>query len=138
MKELLKLAGIPRSTFYYQINSLKKEDKHKGRYGYRRITQELRNSGYKINHKTVAKLMKTLGLKSIQRAKRKYSSYQGTVGKIADNLLNRNFKADKPNQKWATDITEFKVRDEKLYLSPIFIKAKRNQTEYVKKRQLFG
>lgn len=124
---------MPRSTFYYHVNNLGKEDKykkikekitsifckHKGRYGYRRITQELRNRGYVINHKTVAKLMKMLGLKSVQRPKRRYSSYQGTVGRIADNLLNRNFKADKPNQKWATDITEFKVHNEKLYLSPI-------------------
>ena len=64
--------------------------------------------------------MKTLGIKSIIRPKRrKYSSYQGTFGKIADNLLNRNFKASSPNQKWVTDVTEFKVQNEKLYLSPI-------------------
>lgn len=133
MRELLKLAGIPRSTFYYHLNNLKKEDKykklkeeitsifynHKGRYGYRRVTQELKNSGYTKNHKTVAKLMNLLSLKSIQRSKRRYSSYQGTVGKITDNLLNRNFKAKEPNQKWVTDITEFKVHNEKLYLSPI-------------------
>ena len=92
---------------------------HKGRYGYRRITLEMRNRSYIINHKTVAKLMRIMGLKSIQRPKRRYNSYQGTIGKIADNLLKRDFKANKPNEKWATDITEFKVRDEKLYLSPI-------------------
>ena len=133
MKELLKLAEIPRSTFYYYLNKLKKEDKYviikdeilsifhenKGRYGYRRITLELRNRGYKINHKTVARLMRSLDLHSIQRPKRKYVSYKGTIGKIADNLLNRNFNADNPNEKWATDVTEFKVNDEKLYLSPI-------------------
>lgn len=80
---------------------------------------EMHNKGYNINHKTVQKLMKILGLKSIVRLKRRYSSYQGEIGKIADNLLKRDFKADKPNQKWVTDITEFKVHSEKLYLSPI-------------------
>ena len=63
--------------------------------------------------------MNILGLKSIVRKRRKYSSYKGTVGKIADNLLKRNFKADKPNEKWVTDVTEFKVNENKLYLSPI-------------------
>lgn len=133
MRELLKLAGIPRSTFYYWINKIHKIDKYakikdeifsifyenKGIYGYRRITLELRNRGYIINHKTVQKLMNVLELKSIQRPKRKYNSYKGTIGKIADNLLKRDFKADKPNQKWVTDVTEFKVNNEKLYLSPI-------------------
>ena len=133
MRELLKLAEMPRSTFYYHLNNLKKEDKYKvekdeilsifhenkGRYGYRRITLEMRNRGYVINHKTVAKLMKIMGLQSIQRPKRRYNSYQGTIGKIADNLLKRDFKADKPNQKWVTDVTEFKVNNDKLYLSPI-------------------
>lgn len=133
MRELLKLAEMPRSTFYYHLKNLKKEDKYKvekdeilsifhenkGRYGYRRITLEMRNRGYIINHKTVARLMKIMGLKSIQRPKRRYNSYQGTIGKIADNLLKRDFKADKPNQKWATDVTEFKVNNDKLYISPI-------------------
>ena len=122
-----------RSTYYYWLKILKKEDKYKeikekiksifvenkGLYGYRRITDELYNRGIKINHKTVQRLMKILGLKSIVRPKRRYSSYKGEIGKIADNLLKRNFKAEKPNQKWATDVTEFKVCDEKLYFSPI-------------------
>ena len=62
--------------------------------------------------------MKQLGLQCFVRV-RKYKSYKGEVGKICDNLLKRNFKADKPNQKWVTDVTEFKVHNEKLYLSPI-------------------
>ncbi|MCI8617013.1 MAG: IS3 family transposase [Clostridia bacterium] len=49
----------------------------------------------------------------------KYKSYKGEVGKICDNLLNREFEAEKPNEKWVTDVTEFKVHNEKLYLSPI-------------------
>lgn len=92
---------------------------NKGRYGYRRITLELRNRGFLINHKTVSRLMKLMELKSIVKSKRKYNSYKGTVGKIVDNLLNRIFKANKPNEKWVTDVTEFKINNEKLYLSPI-------------------
>ena len=62
--------------------------------------------------------MRLLGLKSVIRVK-KYKSYKGEQGKIAPNILERNFKATVPNQKWATDITEFNVSGKKLYLSPI-------------------
>ncbi len=93
-------------------------DEHGGCYGYRRIRDELMNRGHKINHKKVYRLMKELGLKCLVRMK-KYRSYKGTVGKIAPNILNRNFQADKPNEKWVTDITEFKLFGEKLYLSPM-------------------
>ena len=63
--------------------------------------------------------MVKIGLKPLKRNKRKYSSYKGTVGKIADNYINREFYADKPNEKWYTDVTEFNLRGEKCYLSPI-------------------
>lgn len=123
---------MARSTFYYQLKQSKKPDKyldtkqdilriykeHKGRLGYRRIKLVLRNEGRIVNHKTTLKLMQELGIKSLIRAK-KYRSYKGELGKVAPNLLNQNFKASRPDQKWATDITEFKVSDEKLYLSPI-------------------
>ena len=123
---------MARSSFYYHEKQNKLPDKykvikeliesiyrkHKGRYGYRRITDELENKGIVINHKTVLRLMKILGLKSIIRVK-KYKSYKGEQGKIAPNILERNFKATAPNQKWATDITEFNVSGKKLYLSPI-------------------
>jgi transposase InsO family protein len=129
---LLRAAGLPRSTFYYQQAALVAEDKyaatkdliksvfdqHKGRYGYRRITAALRRQGTVINHKTVQRLMDELQLKSIVRPK-KYRSYRGQVGKTAPNLLERNFRASGPNQKWATDVTEFKVDGKKLYLSPV-------------------
>lgn len=92
--------------------------RHKGRLGYRRITLLLKEKGILINHKTVLRLMKQLGLKSIIRVK-KYKSYRGEQGKIAPNVLQRNFKSDMPNQKWATDVTEFNVSGNKLYLSPI-------------------
>jgi len=131
--ELLKLAEMTRSTFYYWLNRIKKEDKYKeikkkicdifnknhGRYGYRRITIELKKQGYVINHKTVLKLMKSLGLQGIVSKRKRYNSYRGTIGKVADNCLKRDFKASHPNEKWVTDVTEFKIKDRKLYLSPI-------------------
>ena len=129
---MLKYAEVTRSTFYYQLNRMKETDKYKeikeeitaiyhenkGRYGYRRITMELHNRGYNINHKTVSKLMKELGLQCFVRIQ-KYKSYKGEVGKICNNLLNREFEAKKPNEKWVTDVTEFKVDKAKIYLSPI-------------------
>jgi len=91
---------------------------HQGRYGYRRITLEMRNRGYVINHKTVQRLMKQLKLKCQVRIK-KYRSYKGEIGKVAPNLINRDFHAIAPNQKWTTDVTEFSLFGQKLYLSPI-------------------
>ena len=91
---------------------------NRGRYGYRRITAELRNRNLPLNHKTVQRLMKELGLVCRVRMK-KYRSYKGEVGKIAPNLLNRDFHADRPNQKWVTDVTEFSLFGEKLCLSPV-------------------
>ena len=91
---------------------------HRGRYGYRRVRLELRNQQQYLNHKTVQKLMGQLGLKSTVRPKR-YQSYRGSVGKVAPNLLERNFRASRPHQKWVTDVTEFNIKGEKVYLSPI-------------------
>ena len=99
-----------------QISKIYHENQ--GRYGYRRITLELRNRGYEINHKTVQRLMKEIGIKCMVRIK-KYRSYKGEIGKIAPNLIKRDFTASAPNQKWTTDITEFSLFGEKLYLSPI-------------------
>ena len=91
---------------------------NKGRYGYRRITTELHNRNINLNHKTVQRLMKELSLVCRVRMK-KYRSYKGEIGKIAPNLLNRDFTTKKPNEKWVTDVTEFNLFGEKLYLSPI-------------------
>ena len=132
MDILLSVAQLPRATFYYHLKKSDQPDKYeeaketiaaiyhenKGRYGYRRITSELRNRGNHLNHKTVQRLMKELGLICRVRMK-KYRSYKGEVGKIAPNLLNRDFTAEKPNEKWVTDVTEFSLFGEKLYLSPI-------------------
>ena len=129
---MIEVAGIPRSTYYYYVKHRNDEDKYyeikeenssiyienKGRYGYRRITEELHNRGFTVNHKTVQKLMKQLDLVCRVRMK-KYKSYKGEVGKIAPNLLDRAFFVSKSNEKWVTDVTEFSLFDQKLYLSPI-------------------
>ena len=109
---------MARSTFYYHIKRIgqsdgyddlrahirKIYDQHKGRYGYRRITIQLRDEGVIANHK---------------RRNQRYRSYKGDVGKIAPNVINRDFSADAPNQKWTTDVTQVKIKDRKLFLSPI-------------------
>jgi transposase InsO family protein len=92
--------------------------KHKGRYGYRRIDLVLRQTGYLLNHKTVKKLMGELKLKSVVRVK-KYKSYRGQVGQSAPNHLARKFEANRPNEKWVTDVTEFNIAGQKVYLSPV-------------------
>ena len=132
---LLKIIKLARSTYYYHLKQLNEEDKnhdikneikiiyteHKGNYGYRRITLELRNRGFIVNHKKVQRLMKMLDLSARIRRKRKYSSYHGEVGKKAENIIQRQFKAEKPMEKCYTDITEFSIptSNQKLYLSPV-------------------
>jgi len=129
---LLRIASLARSTYYYYISSkptvdrylevkrqiLRLYDRHKGLLGYRRIWLGLRLKGLVINHKTVLKLMRQLALRSVVRRK-KYQSYKGETGKVAANLLQQQFRAERPMQKLATDVTEFKVKDQKLYLSPV-------------------
>ena len=103
---LLNIIKLARSTYYYHLKKLNQVDKnqsikveiqaiydeHKGNYGYRRITLELRNRGFVVNQKKVQRLMKLLGLSSQIRRKRKYSSYQGEVGKKADNLSDQGWQ----------------------------------------------
>ena len=121
LKILLQISRLAKSTFYYALSKLDKDDKNskivekikeifinnKERYGYHRITLELKNQGYNVNHKKVYRIMIKLGLKPLKRNKRKYSSYKGTVGKIADNLMERKFNASNSNEKWYTDVTKF-------------------------------
>ena len=132
---LLETARLARSTYYYQLKQLGQPDKdkelkdgiqaiyseHKGNYGYRRIHLELRNRGFVVNHKKVQRLMKVLGLTARIRRKRKYSSYQGEIGKKADNLIQRQFEAARPMEKCYTDVTEFAIpaSSQKLYLPPV-------------------
>lgn len=140
---LIEVSGLPRSTYYYYAKQRTSVDKyseiktqittihheHKGRYGYRRITAELHKRGYGINHKTVQRLMKQLGIVCKVRLK-KYRSYKGEVGKVAPNLLERDFFAAKPNTKWVTDVTEFSLFGRKLYLSPILDLCSENLVAY--------
>lgn len=136
LKNVLLLVGIPESTYHYQVKQFGKEDLNqslkdrieklftdsKERYGYKRITEELKKLGYGINHKKVYRLMKEMGLKCIKfmRKSRKYNSYKGNVGTVAKNRLNRRFYTPLTLQKLVTDVTEFKCTGmEKLYLSPI-------------------
>jgi transposase InsO family protein len=119
-------------VYYYNVAQFTKPDKHanlklmiaeifhenKGRYGYRRIQLELRNRQLVVNHKLVRKLMRVAGIACKVRIK-KYKSYRGLAGKISPNLLERDFSCEKPNEKWVTDVTEFSLFGQKLYLSPI-------------------
>ena len=91
---------------------------NKKRYGFRRITAELRNRGFIVNHKKVLRLMTKMGLRAI-KPKEKYHSYKGEVGKIADNIIKRDFVATGPNKKWSTDVSQFNCSFGKCYLSPI-------------------
>ena len=132
---LLETAYLARSIYYYQLKQLDGHDKdkeikgeiqeiyyeHKGNYGYRRITLEVRNRSFVVNHKKVQRLMKILGSSARIRRKRKYSSYQGEVGKKAENLIQRQFEVSKPMEKCYTDETEFAIPNstQKLYLSPV-------------------
>ena len=132
---LLNIIKLARSTYYYHLKQLNQVDKdqaikveiqaiydeHKGNYGYRRMTLELRNRGFVVNHKKVQRLVRVLALTARIRRKRKYSSYQGEIGKKADNLIQRQFEAAKPMEKCYTDVTEFAIpaSSQKLYLSPV-------------------
>lgn len=126
------IAQVARSVYYYHLKLYQQPDtyqeikaqithifdNHKGRYGYRRVHLELRQQGCHINHKKVQKLMQVLNLRSMVRPKR-YKSYRGELGKVAPNQLRREFEATQPNEKWVTDVTEFNIKGEKVYLSPI-------------------
>ena len=128
------LSHLSRSNYYYTLakddKDLKNEkimkrikeifEEHKHRYGYRRIAAQLRREGVIVNHKRVKRLMVKMHLYAIAIRRRfKYSSYKGTVGKIKPNLIKRNFKAIIPDRHWYSDITEFHLNGDKLYLSPV-------------------
>lgn len=132
LDDLLTFAGLARSTFFYHQARQGRPDRHAdtaeavravfvrahGRYGHRRIHAELRRSG-PIAKKTVLAVMRRERLVCPVRRRRRYSSYGGEVGKVAANLLDRDFTATGLNQKWVTDVTEFRVGERKLYLSPV-------------------
>ena len=123
---------MPKSTYYFEIkkvDAVKERNKdlvveiqqifdaNKGRYGVRRVHRELVNRGYAVNHKRVQRLMHEIGLLG-KRPKEKYHSYKGEVGKIADNIIDRDFSTSAPLQKWTTDVSQFSFPwGEMLYLS---------------------
>ena len=124
---------MAKSTYYFEMNkvdvvALRNEElldeikeifnANRGRYGVRRVYHELLNRGHKINHKRVQRLMHKAGLLG-KRPKEKYHSYQGEVGKIADNIIDRDFRTTAPLQKWTTDVSQFNFSWGKCYLSPI-------------------
>ena len=130
---LLKRLKLPKSSYYYQATALKKQDKYSGirkrisalfhenngRYGYRRIHALLSREGTVISEKVVRRIMTEEGLVVRVKSRRKYNSYQGEISPSVPNAVNRDFHAEKPNEKWLTDITEFAIPAGKVYLSPI-------------------
>lgn len=132
MTDLLKISKLPKSTYFFEVTKkdydIRNEGiiteitaiytEHKGRYGVRRVHSELLNRGHHINHKKVQRIMKKFSLKG-KLPKEKYHSYKGTVGKIADNIINRDFTASKPDEKWTTDVSQFNLPFGKCYFSPI-------------------
>jgi putative transposase len=132
LKLLLAVASLSKSTYYFEIHNVDLDEnnkelmdeiqsifsKNKSRYGVKRVYHELINRGFKVNHKKVQRLMNKMGLKGI-RPKEKYHSYIGEVGLVAKNLIHRDFKANKPDEKWSTDVSQFNCSFGKCYLSPI-------------------
>jgi putative transposase len=130
---LLEIAGLARSTFFYHQARLVRPDPHAelkaavteafeaahGRYGHRRVRAVLARQGLRVANKTVLGLMNALGLVCKVRRRRRYRSWLGQPGTVAANVLNREFTAAAPDTKWVTDVTEFRVGDSKVYLSPV-------------------
>lgn len=131
--ELLSYFKMAKSSYYYQIAAIRKKDKYieerklitdifinsRETYGYRRIHISLHKKGITLSEKVVRKIMNEEGLKVRKPRRKKYSSYQGEISPAVPNLINRQFHANKPNEKWLTDITEFGLPSGKVYLSPI-------------------
>ena len=133
LKNLLKIMKLSRSTYYFEIN---KEDavalqnqeleaqiqvifkQNHRRYGVRRVLGALLDKKWVVNHKRVQRIMHKAGLFGI-RPKKKYHSYKGDVGRVADNVINRDFSTTRPLEKWTTDVTQFNFSWGKCYLSPI-------------------
>jgi putative transposase len=130
---LIKKLKLAKSSYYYQNKRVSFAKKHKDdyqavatifhnnkeRYGYRRIKIVLNREGYTLSEKVIRQIMRENGLVVKGRKARKYCSYKGEISPEVPNVIRRNFRADKPNQKWLTDVTEFSIPAGKVYLSPI-------------------
>ena len=131
LPDLLKQLELSKSSYYYQESAMRKPDKYadlrtkirlffnenKQRYGYRRIYGLLKREHITVSEKVVRQIMKEESLTVICKRRRKYNSYQGEISPSVPNKIKRDFHADKPNQKWLTDITEFALPAGKVYLS---------------------
>ena len=133
LTELLGAVGLPRSSFFYHLARLQGTDKYVEVrramadifdrnyrcYGYRRMRASLTGQSVDISEKVVRRLMKQESLVPVMRKRRRYGSYMGEISPAPDNLLNRDFSAGAPNEKWVTDISEFQIPAGKVYLSPM-------------------
>ena len=133
LNELLVALKISKSSYCYQAKRIREPDKYSklrtdlsnlfatvgGCYGYRRLHALLKKTGVTVSEKVVRRLMYEEGLivRSIKR--KKYSSYAGEISREVANIVNRDFHAKQPNEKWLTDLTEFSIPAGKVYLSPI-------------------
>lgn len=131
--ELLAILGLARSSYFYHRSRLRVPDKHADTrqvlaevfhsnyrcYGYRRMRAALHRHQIHISEKVVQRLMKQECLFVAVNKKRRYGSYMGEISPAPDNILNRDFRADAPNEKWLTDISEFQIPSGKVYLSPM-------------------
>jgi putative transposase len=133
VSDLCKVFGVSRSGYYAFLKRKEldrdREDKalvrqvyehYNGVYGYRQLQLFLlQDHGVWMNHKKVLRLMQVLGIRSRIRREYRCNYASSTEGRVAKNLLKRNFKAEAPNQKWVTDITQYRVGESWLYLSAI-------------------
>ncbi len=133
LAELLCELDLPRSSYFYHRARLEMADKYADVrqamtdifernyrcYGYRRIHASLSDQSVSISEKVIRRLMKQESLVAATSKRRRYGSYMGEISPAPDNLLNRDFSADAPNEKWLTDITEFQIPAGKVYLSPM-------------------
>ena len=131
--ELLYEVGLPRSSYFYHRARLQVADKYvEARhvmtdifernyrcYGYRRMRASLTHQSVNISEKVVRRLMKQECLVAATSKRRRYGSYLGEISPAPENVLNRDFSASAPNEKWLTDITEFQIPAGKVYLSPM-------------------
>lgn len=131
ISEMCRLFKVSRSGYYGFVKRMEKPAKDlelselimecqaetKRTYGYRRVAIWLERKGVHHNPKTILRVMNKYNLLSVVR-RRKYCNYSQTLHRY-DNLLNRDFNADRPNQKWVTDISYIKTAQGFLYLSVI-------------------
>lgn len=131
--ELLCEVGLPRSSYFYHRARLGAADKYASVreamtnifernyrcYGYRRLHASLSDQCVNVSEKVVRRLMKQERLVAATSKRRRYGSYMGEISPAPDNVLNRDFSAGAPNEKWLTDITEFQIPAGKVYLSPM-------------------